>query len=1492
MDFGRGILDSLQETLLRMPEQSVQVYNSFVPNEEVFSANWPKEQSLLRSIFRGNLVLRKGRKSEGLSHVAQKVSWFGGALYFRSGHTEVRMAGETSETFREEIRQDERTRYFTPGVIGSAVLPSYNLNFAFPSRIPRTPRDRESDHTPIEIPIVVHRKSPPEGLFGGHTATEMRRKCELYAREFFDEYCIAQENNAGKRVFFEVDLCLSTRVSLDFLDMLLQELCKATVGLPKDVPQLLRRMFFSNIRRDFIERLRIRNCASFLKLIDAPCIFLDEADRPHFLGIHAATRKTLGIEEALFEIFRNKSVSEDELKSHLVLDNKDIWLLQRLFSQDTDDLLHRFPPMEDLSVPTFYCMHDILRAIHEERKCCLGQMKQQLLSIRRESMGVTQTRSFQPVLRSQALPLSDSHCLFACAKLLLTPWRLPQINTLVAFMHNGDLLAPVLQRITGIGRLIIADPASPNSWKFLHLDSDYALVVDLLDCTDEKNFLCSFIDIVSDMPFSAEAILTPLHIRRKGKDETTIFAGLPVYALSEAIVESTGSQEMSSKEDFEWGHVSSNDQANQKRAYPQPSVHYSDIEMSAEFWHNASCLGIVSPFRTGREERNVLFYENNERIIENQRTRAFLEDFVADFVTDELNLKIDVVLHPTHSVGSFLAQLVASLVPAVPLILPLRQIEYGGKIELTHRDYERFRSEIEEMRNATHRPVLRALIVDDSILTGSSIFTMLGIADSLGLRSKGVLVLLSRLSPEVSAAFESLPLTFAYLYRLHMPVLAQSQSPDSRMTEWCARLEVNRESYCAELWNRHIRQQPDGSYFLGEQDAIDNAQPLYLPPRSLFWETCKPKSFKRYQLRQIIDGLILHDDSRVLSFYARLAILYNFHEGLVEEDIFWEFNDALLAHALSTNDRNVESNFLRKEIYLLAFSRHLDAAHVEKRYIELCVRTIDGGIHQGRWNIFPHLMADAIIAPAIRGSSAFLTPCLKLLSQVAPRAFETPSIEEDINLSPAWRVLSAFAWAVGILCQTRDKALSLEYNDAIVMTARALEGHTEFGLLFVDVCRPLLKMEPKLRNKVGIAQWRLQVRFLDALRGNDLSSLAMRKYLSDAPGYTCTLKSVLMISSADTVLLLAANKSDERLFVRAYGNRGSVLPNQELTSKDFNDGIFSDTVRTRMKNGLFFSSDSEVDTGAVDKFCAFLSHNLVLGAAVPPMTKGIGEYYYLVVGYSEVSLDREKFIKTAHWYLRECADFLRDILPSIHERHIVSGTAWNAVLQSIGALHPLRAEGNARKKLLQEAMNSLHLAELLRKAIGITRQEAVSVRGIVERVRAACNELQQRVARQASKFKECDDVAMLTSLDSWPVTVRTSDQDLTETDVLFSCYDTILEFVLLECLCNALAHYEESIWIDLECHNISAYSASGSAEKAVHAPGADLFLRLRVSNDCQREMKIAPGTGIAACKAAAGAVNGEFDSDYSELEGTWIATLDLPGYRVPSELRDWLHDVF
>ena len=230
-------------------------------------------------------------------------------------------------------------------------------------------------------------------------------------------------------------------------------------------------------------------------------------------------------------------------------------------------------------------------------------------------------------------------------------------------------------------------------------------------------------------------------------------------------------------------------------------LRFGPLELSTEFWQNVAELQILSGDSRGPEGRRLLFVENNEAVLKHQRLREQLQEFVENFIKNILELRLEVIVHPNHAIGAHIASLIARTLPSPPLVIPLSQWKYGGPVQVTANELRNIRERIDGFSRAKHRPHAsvtpgnggdsdellpippsgprpRCLIVDDSIITGNSIFTMLGIASQLDLKSVGVLVLINRLKPEISEAISWCQPNFGYFLRFHMPKLEAQEDPN------------------------------------------------------------------------------------------------------------------------------------------------------------------------------------------------------------------------------------------------------------------------------------------------------------------------------------------------------------------------------------------------------------------------------------------------------------------------------------------------------------------------------------------------------------------------------------------------------------------------------------------------------------------------------------------------------------------------------------------
>jgi hypothetical protein len=106
----------------------------------------------------------------------------------------------------------------------------------------------------------------------------------------------------------------------------------------------------------------------------------------------------------------------------------------------------------------------------------------------------------------------------------------------------------------------------------------------------------------------------------------------------------------------------------------------------------------------------------------------------------------------------------------------------------------------------------------------------------------------------------------------------------------------------------------------------------------------------------------------------------------------------------------------------------------------------------------------------------------------------------------------------------------------------------------------------------------------------------------------------------------------------------------------------------------------------------------------------------------------------------------------------------------------------------------------------------------------------------------------------------------------YSLRMAVLELILIESLCNAVAYYYREITL--------SFSVTGE-----NSPGAGL--NVCVKNDVYPGLEIKeglPGKGIASCMAAAAAVNGTYSSQYDAVLGLWLTQISLPAVVLPRTL--------
>jgi orotate phosphoribosyltransferase len=1429
MDFGKGLLASVHDQLVSPQASSAAVFSRYESHTPFRASSFfglrQKESSLLNSVFHGNFVIRKGRKSEGLHDVGSKVEWFGGILNFRTGRTELEIRHEASHGYVRDIRPGANRAYYLPGVIAAGLLPSHALRVLEAKQLrPPTLPDGSTESLRFE------RFIPPKAMFGGTTGTEIRRRCELYAREFRERYIAVRRDIRGVVILF-VDLAHCKTISTSFLDTLIQELCKGVDPFTQGMgSELLSKAIFTHVPRNIIEALKGRTCTSFLRLIDRAAIFFDEDDQAHFVGVPRMSNHLNDIDDALQAVIAYSRVPESIFVEKWNFDEEMLQQLRKYFSDSSDDIL--FIRIE--ANQRVYCSHDLLNELRKYRKKMLTALMR-----RSDTEGVTKTIC------------NDYDLLRNAAGLLLEQARLRPVNCVVGIAGNGDCLAASIQRALDSPKLFIfhIDASHQNLPRLA--DGPAILVTNQID-SDVELLLESRRTATSGSSQEFQAILSLW----KPKTDLLPNSFPPVFALL---------NECSSQiSDSEPNEAPANVQVGE--ADRLLFLPYQNVELSAEFWHNVSTLGIVSAHEESRDRRPLIFFEHNERIIEHLRTRRFLEEFVAEFARDRLRLEIDVIMHPDHPVGSVLAQIVASVLPRAPWMIAIDQTQYGGKLEFSEEAFHQLRKEAKRRAGLQQKERLNTVIVDDSVFTGSSLYSMIGFAESLGLKVSGLLVLLNRLPAEISNSLSALPYPFAYFYRLHMPAISQKHSPDHIIADWQKIVAKHHYSYFVQLWCQILNTCPvlNGcpSYLFGDHSEINPSLPLKVDGDLFHNQDIQCPS--PHEIKQIVDGLILHPDGNILSFETRLAVAFNFIGRLLPEPVFWRLLKQLVERACHTENSGNEAHFVRKLLVIVSASALAQNTHSRTALIEAFQFILHATLTHPSWPRFQKVISDAFIGLAILQAPELFGYCRNIAALF-------PASRSTLDASRAMEYISAaYAWACSVLQLVHKTVIPVTSVETLSTSLSAPGSSEHLHLALIDALSTHLLEDSGARKALMIEEWPDQDLLLGEMEkpGNEILD-----YLVGAPGYTFTLKSGLMLAKASTALLFARNAADKGFFLWAAETKQGRKAQDSLSRKHLKDDAFSEETVSRMRQGVFLHSSNEQDLQLLNQFAVHRAHAHILGAEI---RSDESMRYYLLLGFPDGTPWTFRFANTAFYYLVRYSKTLDYVLPRIHREHITSVTAWNTLAQSLTPIHPIadRKVARERRAQLRYAMSSIDFVDLLRRAVEMPRQSPFRQAELLERINAIVAHLRTKLAA-AGKDGYLKQVIPTTE-GHWPVIVNTKRADLQFPNQICSLKTTILEFVLYECLCNSLAYYKTLVAIDLVI------------ETPVSAGEGVLILTVR--NDCQASVPAPNTSGITACKTAAKAANGNFDSTPVPEGREWKAELTLPVRCVPDTLARLLYE--
>lgn len=1482
-DLGQGIQRSVRKTFNRTPNYDTELKSPVkrLWGEGVLFIDLYKEQQLLSTVFRGNLVVRKGRKSLGLQSIASMCMRQNAYLNFHSGSTEV-LVGERGGALLVNHRE-KAAPYWLPGVIASVHIPIHGMKVArarmrldnnrhisqkniFFSTEPTRPILREELVTDILL---------PKGLFGGLSRIKTTRRSETDAMRL-----LLADSPKKCQV---IDLKASGAVDTDFLDSLIQEMCKSWESFCGEEGHLgnhqhpFSNRIFINVPRSVISALKERNCNSFLIENGMICLLTDEHDQPHFLGIKRATTHANDLEDLLMTIYMsgNTGISEFNLK-RIGFKDQVLDLARSMFPEETaatsDLIFMLYYRLKNEQGDWRYVWRSATLVLWHADGVCARLIEAFTLKLEH---AYAQMRNGNLIDRIYDFPRfwSDDHRLRNCAKRLSRKARFPLVKQIISFKGNGDVLAGAIRDVIGAPELLLLDIEHIQD-DFQLMSSNVALVVDALLPGDERSD--SYIgraigEITSKFPGKllvlafanmTQAVNEELHscrvvsLRALGKNAPEICAdidpGTAIYSATQI------------HENFHTSNTAE-DLDKFKSLQGQWLSKFSPLELSSEFWHNVAELKIIAGDKQRGDSRQLLYFEDNEAVIRHPRLREQLIEFVENYVRNILELRLEVILHPNHSTGAYLAHLVAKNLTINPLILPLTQPKYGGPIQVTSNEFRHLQNQISDFRTRHMGRQPRCLIIDDSILTGGSIFTMLGFASQLDIKPVGILVLINRLKPEISEALALLSLNFAYFLRFHIPKLEDQEEPNARLAKFDRELDKQSQgvtsSYFAKFWSMNHIRPLNGNYILNhlqrDIEKVHISPPRISSPETLF-DDIKDKT-----ALQIIYRLLLHPDTRTIDFTTRIAIVFNFLDRLLYADREFKFLSRLYEYGKAEDQYSQTNQLLRKILFLFAFSRPVLSSKDNKQLADRCGEFVDYYMNASHRESHVTVLCEAMMCLGALSSTSLLNFLLKCVAngivKSALAAFDVPEKLQAKTNQISRDICGSLSWAIAVLLNSKNVSLNKgllsfkeNFRERIAQLLSDPYVSMEERFFLIETIFPVILHDKNLQDIFGVSATDDNEDILAILNEQEA-----RKYLTDAPGYTVTLRIALHLFAADSVFLIAWTEAEKKMQLKGFESRNlSKTPNHEIHSR------IPESIQHKMLNRLYLDAQNPTWLDElVENNSNFENFVKCFGVAVEPQD---GLNYYIFAAYT----DDKPSLPTAYYYWLRYEPELRSILHHIHVKYVQSSITWDLLRTSHKVFHPPR-KGIPRRDALRTALQETPVGQLLNEVVALYSHCPKTVTEVQEIICEVNNKLEKNVA--------CGLTSPLRHEGFWPVSCMPPTVPAGKEMAYIAFSVPVLKFILLECLCNA-----------------SSFLLSRATVRFTYLDEESPNVLVKVTNDVSKSILkeyreaangTEPGTGVEACQKAATAANGKFE--HTELTSdvdTFTATLTLPVHAMPEQL--------
>lgn len=1437
-DSGIGLLNSVKNTLLS--KHKIKFWDDLkkISEDKYDSFYEQRERSLLESLFNSNdLLVRRGRKSEGLRDIANVLKWFQGQLNIRTGATESAVTCWVEDNLLVTFRNMKKdvSQVHLPGVIFSAWLPTMAITQKSISHIIHHPG------TAKLAPVVFADKIGAR-MFGHITGTPMRRRSESIASSIHEIV-----KNAPQDALIAIDLRASNQIDINIFDGVLQELIKLNSEIDQSI---LNRVLFINVPRNLVNLLKLSTADALLRMSGDLAVILDENNFINYLGIPYTQYGSRQIED-VFRIAANTSrINLEAVGKKLRIDNHTISYIREMFKSENELGLCTYEESSDNIVSI-----NPIRSLVETYKNCLIEIGRHIVKEKEQGYLLNNGECLDSIIDFDSLWANDNNRR-AATRLLIPKVEWSRSDRLIAFLDNGDVLATELQKQLSIPELIFVDPKDSDHWASI-ANNGMILVLDVLYPGDNEKtgYLYRFLDTLKSNAAQATQIVVAYDLRG---DKTSLINNVPIVTALEQNPNRSPKQLFGTQSTrhlkrgrlYKYTGYEYTPTALKEDKDKRPS--YSEIELSTDFWQSVFHLNILSNNRIGREQRNILFHENNEKLIQHARLRRYVVDFITGFVGQELRRQVDVILHPAHAVGRAMSSWASNALNGEQTTISIYQPDYGGELEIQPSDISRWKYIIKK-RIGEKRKRPRVVIFDDSVLSGHSLHTMIGLSRELNLELVGVAVLFNRLAPEISASIAAYSVPFRYLCRLHMPIM-QTESYLNSL------LDAYSTIYKHSAYARH--------YYRWLQKGNDPLSDILLKTDNLVWvnhtdlsDFRDPSESVDERLKTagwVLEKIILHRDPQVLSFSARVAATYNFIGVLKYHSGFWE-----LLRTISTGDlaRQGGANFTNAILLILSLSNELSEPEIFTKFEDTAKYIIDG-IESDTVTIDKRLYAliSLSVSNSHIGSSDFGKDVL----------FEVLSkINTDEVRNNELGVFSAMIINNNISALSKAENETL-FNSLMTQTKQSCDDKSKIENMLFDIL-------DIIGTNLKIPYQRIESEeLIELVNSNTKADHNIRSYLETAPGYSCSLAVTMRICRSSAIVLYAKNREDQQFFVRAVEKEGGDWKLARGASSVLSSDVLSSFSKSHMLAGVPFISRKKTDMDNMRALSGFDDIQAIIGGC--PLTHpddNIDYYIVLIYKYFENDVNDSVILNTYYWNV--CAKFLGIILPKIHASHIETSSTWTSLIQSMATSHPVDSNKYAKfgtlknkREAADEAIRFIRSQddELL-QAVEAYSQRVHCLKGIRQNLKNICFNIKTRLNQQKklSYWEES-----ITELDAL-ATGLSDVSERTEPIQWFSAYHGVLRYIFYEVFKNAMTFAKSQITL-----NIDLRRTNDKDQPPQH------FLHLIVRNDISSTDRPTEASyGLMACTTAARTVGG--DITIKEDDNQFIIKVKLPVYMVPQQLQ-------